>query len=178
MLWNQEGIEEEIAIIKMRVTPLVPTDTDLIPNTSVVFLTPNADTIKKCMFCTLDIKKPVGCPIKTVEIHNNLKYNDKEHAHEYVTYGLFCSYNCALAYALDRQSNVQFSNSPKYIALISRRENNGKPVDVIPSPPKELMMMYGGYMTEQQYSMEKGKILYTSNGTTITHPTSLVYNRG
>lgn len=161
-----------------RVTQLTFTDTQMAPMSSTITVTPNCNMAKRCMFCTLDISDThVGCPVKHVEKHNNLKYTDREHVHEYVTYGIFCSYNCALAFALDKStSDDQFAHSVRYISMILKKET-GELVKVIPSPPKELMLMYGGYMTEDQYRLEIGKILYVSNGTTITHPISLVYNR-
>lgn len=164
---------------KNRITRLsVSKSVEIIPDSSAVTLTPNRDVARKCMFCTLDIlnRPPVGCPIKHVEKHNNLKYSDREHAGEYITYGIFCSYNCALAFALERSNDIKFTNSQRYIALMVKNET-GEAVDVIPSPPKELMEVYGGYMTEGQYKLELGKIAYTSNGVTITYPVSLVFNR-
>lgn len=145
---------------------------------SVVYLTHNECT--RCLFCTLDIvdtHKAVGCPIKYIENHIDVKHNDRQHSGDYISHGTFCSYNCAKAYAIEKQQyDPTFANSCRYINIIINK-NSDKVIDLIQSPPKELMRIYGGYMTNEQYKSEIGKILYVYNGSTVLHPVALVYNR-
>jgi hypothetical protein len=144
---------------------------------SLVELTPNFASTKRCMYCTLSVPgKVVGCPIHLISEHVDIKHNDKRSADEYVTYGVFCSYNCAKAYALTKEHDPTFTNSSKYLSIMVMKEY-GTVVNVIPSPPIELMSAYGGYMTNEQYRTEIGKVRYVSNGTTIMHPLTLVYTR-
>jgi hypothetical protein len=145
---------------------------------SIMYVIPNA--CKRCLFCTLDIdhhRSSVGCPIRYIENHNDIKHNDRQHSGEYISHGIFCSYNCAKAFALEKQQyDPMFANSSRYINVIVNKDSE-KIIDVIPSPPKDLLRMYGGYMTEDQYKSEIGKILYNHNGSTVLHPVALVYTR-
>lgn len=146
-----------------------------VQDTFTVNLTPKL--AKKCMYCTLDISgQTIGCPTHPIVEYKDIKHNEKNSSNEYMTYGVFCSFNCAKAYAQSKENEQLFSQSCRYIEIIARREQ-GEPMTIIPSPPKELLRVYGGYMTEEQYRAELGKIQYIPNGTTITHPLTLVYIR-
>ena len=142
-----------------------------------VSLTTNLNIAKRCMFCTLDLKnKAIGCPTHLICEHIDSKHNDKRSMNEYVTYGSFCSYNCAKAFAISREKDPLFINSCRYLSIIASKESEDI-IDILPSPPIEILNLYGGYMTEEQYRKELGKIQYKPNGTTITHPITLVYVR-
>lgn len=159
-----------------KITKLV-THNDNNETVSSVTLTPNFKVAKKCMYCTLDIlDRVVGCPTHPIVEYKDIKHNDKNGVDEYMTYGVFCSLNCAKAYAMSRENDHIFTHSCRYIEIIARKEQ-GIIVDIIPSPPKELLRVYGGYMSEDQYRSELGKIQYIPNGYTITHPLTLVYIR-
>lgn len=147
---------------------------------SVIYLVQNESA--RCLFCTLDIidhLSTVGCPIKYIETHNDVKHNDRQHSGEYISHGIFCSYNCAKAFAIEKQQyDPTFENSCRYINVIVNKNKETTIVDdIIPSPPKELLRMYGGYMTIDQYKYEIGKIHYVYKGSTVLHPVALVYNR-
>lgn len=146
---------------------------------SKIYMT-NANA-KRCRFCTLDIvddSRAVGCPIKAVEIHNDIKHDDIKHSGEYITKGIFCSYNCAKAFAKDREAiDPTFAKSCRFINIIVNKNVDGESIDVHPSPPIELMRLYGGYMTEEQYRSEIGNISYTFSNSMVTHPITLVYQR-
>lgn len=154
------------------VTQVEPTQSETY---STVYLTPKL--AKKCMHCTLDIQgKPIGCPTHLVVEYKDIKHNEKNCIDEYITYGVFCSLNCAKAYAQSKENDQLFTHSCRYIEIIARKEQ-GSIVNIIPSPPKELLRVYGGYMSEEQYRAELGNIQYIPNGTTITYPLTLVYIR-
>jgi len=161
-----------------KVTKLVITDvcnyTHGNTSSCVVDVTPNFNTANRCMYCTLITNNVIGCPIYLIPKHIDIKHNNKQSSNEYMTYGTFCSYNCAKAFAQVRESDPLFSNSSRYLSIIVSKEQ-GELIDIVPSPPIELMIAYGGYMTEEQYRTEIGKIKYTANGTTVMHPLTLVY---
>lgn len=142
-----------------------------------VDVTPNYTFVKKCMYCTLAIKSIIiGCPTHLISEHLDIKHNARKSANEYMTYGVFCSYNCAKAFAISKEHDPLFSNSSRYLTIMASKESK-ELVDIIPSPPIELMMSYGGYMTDDQYISEIGKICYTPNGTTVTYPLTLMYSK-
>lgn len=140
-------------------------------------VTSNFKTANRCMYCTLLVKDIIiGCPTHLISEHTDIKHNDKRAINEYMTYGVFCSYNCVKAFILSKEHDPLFLNSSRYLANMALKDYGGI-IDIIPSPPIELMIAYGGYMTEEQYSAEIGKIKYTSKGTTVTYPLTLVYNK-
>lgn len=146
---------------------------------SCVMVTPNFTTEDnlRCMHCTLEITgRVLGCPTHTIVENIDTKHTDKRCVGEYMTYGVFCSYNCILAFVMQRDDDPLFTNSRRYLSIIASKEN-GCLVDIIPSPPIQVMRAYGGIITSEQYKTELGKVAYIANGTTITHPLTLVYTR-
>lgn len=142
-----------------------------------VYLTSGSGATK-CLHCTLDFESViVGCPVRCVETRvEDSKHSERNHDGEYFTVGRFCSYNCATAYAIERSHNPLFRNSCRYINIVASKLFES-PTIVVPSPPKEFLRCFGGYMTPEQYQSEIGKVRYDCKGTTITHPLTLVYSR-
>lgn len=146
-------------------------------NSDAVYLASGSSAVR-CLHCTLDLGfTVVGCPVRCVEFTtDDSKHCERQHDGNYFTVGRFCSYNCAKAFAIEHAYNPLFSNSCRYINTIASLLAK-TPVDVAPSPPKEFLRCYGGYMTTEQYQSEIGKVSYVYNGTTVSHPLTLVYSR-
>lgn len=138
-------------------------------NTFVSFKS-TSDVDLYCLWCNFKIdnaKLSVGCPL------NRRAYRS------YDTYGIFCSFNCAKAFAVSNCKKPQFMHSVRLLKLMYNENNDGekKPfcdirnddynnnnntdVDtIIESPNPILMRRYGGYMTDNQYLESIGKIRY------------------
>lgn len=156
---------------------------------NIISITPNhsKDIEYKCLFCTLSIddgRKPIGCPIRYVEKiiqSDNVKHIDKHIKYEFFTVGTFCSYNCAAAYATEKMKyDHKFSSSHRYLAMMYSNDKYGhirEPVTIRESPSPEIMICYGGILTEKQYKNELDKFKYISNGLTTNHPMTHVMKK-
>jgi len=134
----------------------------------------------KCVHCTLGIDtKPMGCPTSRVDtVQKGDKHCDTIVSHEYITFGVFCCYNCAAAFAADKTHDPLFSKSQKLLATMYAHENKiCGPVSIVPSPSPLLMSCYGGVLSEEQYKTQIGKIRYNFNGTTTMFPLTSLYTK-
>lgn len=106
----------------------------------------------KCWWCTLNIEhKLIGCPIY---VHHNKKET------EYVTEGLFCSFECVKAYILSKKDDALYKNSLVFLShMVNDARDIMEPIIINPSPPKEFLIEYGGYMTHEQYKNQIGKVV-------------------
>lgn len=134
----------------------------------------------RCIYCTLQILgNPIGCPINRAKrIIQDGKHCENISLNEFSTFGVFCSYSCAKAYAQYNSHDPTFAKSITLLAeMYSIEHNESGPITITPSPSPLLMAAYGGTMSEDQYRAEKGKIEYISNGTTIMHPMVIYFNK-
>jgi hypothetical protein len=94
----------------------------------------------KCWWCTLSFDS-VPCFIPTKLVNG-----------KYTVLGCFCSFNCAMAYNLYSLEQNQHDRLRKCALLNSLYyEIHSEPKEILPSPPKETMIMYGGKLTVEQY---------------------------
>ena len=94
-------------------------------------------THQHCQWCTCKFNtSPISLPLSKVD--NKF----------YVT-GCFCSFNCALAYNFDKN----YTNKWEYSALLHLlyKTIHKKYIKILPSPPKELLKIYGGPLTIEEY---------------------------
>jgi hypothetical protein len=136
----------------------------------------------RCMYCTLPIEtKPIGLPTNLIEkVCLDSKHAQAETSYEFSTYGVFCSYNCVKAYILANSYNPLYKKSVRYLAMMLSYEKYGKvdePITIVPSPPRDLLAIYGGYMTLEQYKNEIGTVKYESHGLTAMFPLTSVFTR-
>jgi hypothetical protein len=94
----------------------------------------------KCWWCTLSFES-VPCFVPTKMVNG-----------KYTVLGCFCSFNCAMAYNLYALEQNQHDRLRKCALLNSLYyEIHGEPKEILPSPPKETMIMYGGKLSIEQY---------------------------
>lgn len=120
----------------------------------------------KCWWCTLAAgPNPIGCPLVVSADET------------YSTTGIFCSFNCAKAYAEDREKiDSSFKNSRNLLARMACIEKGRiSPITITPAPDKNLLLEYGGYMTEDQYRSCFNKLTYTKKGVVKMFPTTIAY---
>jgi hypothetical protein len=159
-----------------------------------VYVTPSLDKSKhnathllRCMFCTLSIDAsidPIGCPIDMIdhkkEDGENVKNIDWILSTEFVTEGIFCSFNCAKAFAGERSHDPKYKNSARLLAFMLSYTKYGSfsnPVKIVPSPSPYLMSVYGGVLSESEYVDSIGKITYTDKGSIFMFPVTSVFAR-
>lgn len=131
-----------------------------------IYITPNFDSSKqyRCLWCTLFIdNEPIGCPIDTIDIMERIKNIDQKISIKFITFGTFCSFNCAKAYALDRHFDSKFKHSIRLLAnMYSILNNTTRPITIIPSLHPTMLQCYGGDMTEAQYKESFDRIVYSN----------------
>jgi len=91
----------------------------------------------RCWWCTYQFEStPCSIPYK---------YNGDE----FLVYGCFCSFECAMAHIVDKVRDKKWEK----IALLNMmyRVINGKDETIEPAPPKEILIDYGGKMTIEKY---------------------------
>lgn len=104
-----------------------------------------------CLWCRFKIDDDaqiVGCPVNRVE------------RGKYDTYGIFCSFNCAKAFALDNCKKPQFMHSVRLLKLMYNENRDTTTENIVESPNPIIMRRYGGFISEEQYRNAVGKILY------------------
>lgn len=88
----------------------------------------------------------------------------------YETDGIFCSFNCCLAFleSLGNRKNPIYKNSKSLLFQIyTDITNGGNPLDVIPAPHWRLLEDFGGHLSIDQFRESFNKIKYTNRGTII-----------
>ena len=92
-----------------------------------------------CWHCCHPFKnKPVSIPIRYA--------NDT-----FYVYGVFCSYNCAAAYNLTTNDYNKNENHQLLSLMYSKLYNLNSFVDICPAPPKEVLQIFGGNVTIDNY---------------------------
>ena len=135
----------------------------------------------RCMWCTLELLdgvNPIGCPIDTITKYTNCKNSDQQESLEFITFGIFCSFNCARAYSDDKCHDYKFRNSARLLALMYRQLNkgcDGGPITIKPAPSISLMQSYGGDMTDDQYRSSFDKFVYEEKGILKQFPVTIVF---
>jgi len=151
---------------------------------NLIYVTPDVDKARngyRCMWCTLEINgKPIGCPTNCVTASKvNNKKEDRKKSTTYETFGIFCSFNCAKSYALDRSHNPLFKNSPRLLAAmyadVYEIDSSTDPITILPSPPITLMSAYGGDMSEDHYRNLISKKTYVDKGILKMFPLTMTY---
>ena len=94
-------------------------------------------THQHCQWCTCTFDtSPIPLPLSKID-------------NKYYVTGCFCSFNCALAYNFDKK----YTNKWEYSALLHLlyKTIHKKYTKILPAPPKELLKIYGGPLTIEEY---------------------------
>lgn len=93
----------------------------------------------KCWNCTRNFEtRPVGIPYKYV---NKIFY----------TFGCFCSFSCAYSHNLATKNGYKWDSSALLLLLYKKMSGNTYIDHIKPAPPKEVLVDYGGNITEEEY---------------------------
>jgi len=148
-------------------------------------------TNKPCWWCRSTFKShPIGCPLKyypNIKSDTQEKERIEEHFKDanlpidcgndyFETDGIFCTFPCAKAYAIDEMKNfrVKFNNS---LTLLTQMHFKiFKEIVVIPTAGSwKLLQDYWGHLTAQEFRAASGLIEYTE---TINMARPLMYSSG
>lgn len=119
------------------VTPKRPEEYNkIIFSMSNMTMWPERTTIR-CWNCTRTfIGKPVGLPYKIID-------------GVYYVKGYFCGFKCANTYNLNNSGEMKWSQET-YLNMLYLESGNSK-LPIGYSPPKELLIYYGGIYTDEEY---------------------------
>ena len=101
--------------------------------------------------------------IKQNDEHKSLITNNKDY---YITDGIFCSFNCAIAYINEHSNNPMYNNSKMLLLNIFNKIYNRLDV-IIPAPHWRTLKEYGGNKSIEQFRKCFNKIDWKSYGNTI-----------
>lgn len=148
----------------------------------------------KCFWCRSHVPSnmsSIGCPIKykphkiikayqntiskvsyTIEedITNsridNLNDSDLtiEHNDCYVTDGIFCSFNCCLAYINDNNRDSTYKHSKQLLFKLYYTIHNNQDVNITPAPHWRKLIEYGGDLTIKQFRDNFNVVEFTNRG--------------
>ena len=110
---------------------------------------------------TYTIKEDITQKIKIKELNDHIVIGDKGY---YVTDGIFCSFNCCMAYITENSYNSMYNMSEM---LLLKMYNNIYP-DKIPSieeaPHWRLLKQSGGHLSIEEFRNSFSKITFQSHG--------------
>jgi hypothetical protein len=92
--------------------------------------------------------------------HTIIKTKDNEH---YESDGIFCSLNCALAFAKDNAHNPVYSRSCMLIQKVYQEIVENK-TSLLPAPSWRLLKEYGGLLTIDEFRKNFQRMTYESRG--------------
>jgi len=133
--------------------------------------------------------KPIGCPINyisniatkkyyseiskdTYTINENIPFNKYVEDNKikitnnyyYETDGVFCSFNCVMAFILDNKHEYKYFNSINLLTKMYNDMLNSNMNTICPAPHWRLLNEYGGTMTIQEFRSAFNKIDYENHG--------------
>lgn len=143
-----------------------------------------------CYWCRHYIETlPLGCPIKYVSnvavknyyseiskdmytIKENITKNkviksdntDTLNNNYYETDGIFCSFNCIMAFIIDNKKNNIYDNSIMLLTKIYNDIYGTKKVYITPAPHWRLLSEYGGNLSIIEFRSSFNKIEYEEHG--------------
>jgi hypothetical protein len=86
-------------------------------------------------------------PFKTSPVSIPIRYIDDI----FHVYGVFCSYNCAAAYNLNSNDYNKNERHQLLSLMYSKLYNTNSFVEINPAPPKEILQIFGGNVTIDNY---------------------------
>ena len=92
-------------------------------------------------------------------IKNDYKIQDRNY---YLMDGLFCSFNCCLAFVKNNARNPLYVHSENYLTKIYFDIFGSNSTPLVPAPSWRLLKDYGGHMTIEEYRKNFYKVDYFS----------------
>lgn len=92
---------------------------------------------------------------------NTIKIFEREY---YETDGIFCSFNCCLAFIIENKHNSLYKHSKNLLKKIYFDVFGALPVNLLPSPSWRLLKEYGGNQTITEFRKKLNKVEYNQVG--------------
>ena len=146
-----------------------------------------------CFWCRHSFTtQPLGCPINyvskratkkyyshisrvTYTIHENIVKNIQSplitfDTPYYITDGVFCSFNCIVAYIIDNKRNKLYDNSDMLIRKMYFEITNSKIFNIDAAPHWRTLLVYGGDKTIEAFRKSFSKSQFEEHGIIIEIP--------
>ena len=110
--------------------------------------------------------------VYTVSEHVTNTIDQSSHTEEghYETEGVFCSFNCCMAYILDNQHNSKYKHSKNLLYNLHRSLFPAQKFHIIkPAPSWKLLREYGGTLTIDEFRKSFGQYVYVEKEYNIKH---------
>lgn len=111
------------------------------------------------------IKENVSSMVSLEKVSENERITYKKVENDfYETEGVFCSFNCCLAYIEDNKNRPDYRNS---IVLLNKiyKQLTGNTIDkIFPSPNWKLLGKYGGHLNIEEFRNKFNKVQYIDQG--------------
>lgn len=157
---------------------------------SMIDFSSNRDVLNlkyNCYWCRHNFNtQPLGCPIEYISKKATKKYFShisrdtytiKENIPSdvqsdlitfdtpyYITDGVFCSFNCIVAYILDNKKNKIYDNSTMLLYKMYFDFTNSKLFSIDPAPHWRTLSVYGGDLTIEKFRDSFSKSHYEQHG--------------
>lgn len=113
--------------------------------------------------------------VETVENKKDDKFTTNITS-EYMVDGVFCSFNCCLAFINDNKKNPLYNLSTTLLLKICKECNpNKKITKIIPAGSWRLLQEYGGYLTISEFRKSFDTVEYEYNGLINFVPIGHIY---
>lgn len=90
--------------------------------------------------------------------------------------GIFCSFNCCIAYIEDNRKNQYYKQSQELLLSMYKELNNStQDASIIAAPHWLLLKEHGGHLTIEQFRSSFNRIVYNSYGKTHFKPVGYLY---
>ena len=94
----------------------------------------------------------------------NFEKDNNYSKHIYETDGIFCSFNCCLAYIKDNKHQYKYNKSEYLLYKMYNEFNINKKLEITPAPHWKLLKEYGGTLSIEKYRENFNNIEYLFNG--------------
>jgi hypothetical protein len=114
--------------------------------------------------------------LKDVQMNNKFskpKFKTEEN-NFYETDGIFCSFNCCLAFINDNNKNILYDNSKNLLFKMYFDYFDSKD-EIIPAPHWRLLKEYGGVLSIEKFRENFNKVSYTEKGLFSFVPLGILY---
>lgn len=93
----------------------------------------------------------------------------------YLTDGIFCSFNCCIAYIEENKKNPLYEFSHNLLLEMYRDLHGDVPETIRKAPHSRQLVNYGGYLTIDQFRSNFNKFDYTYHGMIVMHSVGHIY---
>lgn len=105
---------------------------------------------------------------------HNMEIQDRNY---YVTDGVFCSFNCCLAFIHNQRQNPLYANSENLLTLLYMNVFGSSAQPILAAPSWRLLKAYGGLLTIEEYRKNFYNVDYKETDNIIMRPMGFLFEK-